>query len=99
VLTPLTAAALFLVATIDPGGEEIVRDLLADIAGLERTVGFRVPTAGLTLVTGIGSDAWDRLFAGPRPAQLHPFKELRGDRHHAVSTPGDLLFHIRSHAG
>jgi putative iron-dependent peroxidase len=96
VLTPLTAAALFLVATIDPGGEEIVRNLLADLAGLERTVGFRVPTAGLALVTGIGSDAWDRLFTGPRPAELHPFKELRGDRHHAVPTPGDLLFHIRS---
>ena len=95
-LTPLTAAALFLVATVEPGAEEVVRDLLADLAGLERTVGFRVPTAGLTLVTGIGSDAWDRLFAGPRPAELHPFKELRGEHHHAVSTPGDLLFHIRS---
>jgi len=96
VLTPLTAAALFLVATIDPGAEEMVRDLLADLSGLERTVGFRVPAAALTLVTGIGSDAWDRLFAGPRPAELHPFKELRGGRHRAVSTPGDLLFHIRA---
>jgi porphyrinogen peroxidase len=96
VLTPLTAAALFLVATIDPGAEEVVRDLIADLSGLERTVGFRVPTAALTLVTGIGSDAWDRLFAGPRPAELHPFNELRGDRHHAVATPGDLLFHIRA---
>jgi porphyrinogen peroxidase len=96
VLTPLTAAALFLVATIDPGAEAVVYDLIPDLSGLERTVGFRVPTAGLALVTGIGSDAWDRLFAGPRPAELHPFKELRGDRHHAVSTPGDLLFHIRA---
>ncbi|HEX4081883.1 MAG TPA: Dyp-type peroxidase, partial [Acidimicrobiales bacterium] len=89
-------AALFLVVTVDPGAEEIVRDLLTDLAGLERTVGFRVPTAGLALVTGIGSDAWDRLFAGPRPAELHPFRALDGARHHAVSTPGDLLFHIRA---
>jgi len=96
VLSPLTAAALFLVATIDEGGEDTVRDLLGDLAGLERTVGFRVPTAGLTLVTGIGSDAWDRLFAGPRPAELHPFIPLEGARHHAPSTPGDLLFHIRA---
>ena len=95
-LTPLTAAALFLVVTIDPGAEDVVRDLLADLSGLERTVGFRVPTAGLALVTGIGSDAWSRLFAGPRPADLHPFTPLRGARHHAVSTPGDLLFHIRA---
>jgi putative iron-dependent peroxidase len=96
VLTPLTAAAIFLVATINQGAEEVVRELLADISGLERTVGFRVPTAGLALVTGIGSEAWDRLFAGPRPKELHPFKELRGEKHHAPSTPGDLLFHIRS---
>jgi porphyrinogen peroxidase len=96
VLTPLTASALFLVATIDAGGEAVVRDLLADLAGLERTVGFREPTAGLALVTGIGSDAWDRLFTGSRPAELHPFQELHGDRHHAVATAGDLLFHIRA---
>ena len=96
VLTPLTAAAIFLVVTIDAGGEDVVRDLLADLAGLERTVGFRAPDAGLALVTGIGSEAWDRLFAGPRPAELHPFVEIRGARHHAPSTPGDLLFHIRA---
>jgi porphyrinogen peroxidase len=82
--------------TIEPGGEDVARDVLADLAGLERTVGFRVPTAGLALVTGVGSDAWDRLFAGPRPAELHPFTELHGDRHHAPATQGDLLFHIRS---
>jgi putative iron-dependent peroxidase len=96
VLSRLTAAAVFLVAVINGGAEEIVRDLLTDLSGLVRTVGFRVPSAGLTLVTGIGPDAWDRLFAGPRPAELHHFKELQGERHRAVSTPGDLLFHIRS---
>jgi putative iron-dependent peroxidase len=42
-----------------------------------------------------GSDAWDRLFGTPRPKDLHPFREIRG-RHHAVSTPGDILFHIRA---
>jgi putative iron-dependent peroxidase len=96
VLSALTASAIFLVATIDPGGEPTVRDLLADLAGLNRTVGVRVPSGGLALVTGIGSDAWDRLFDGPRPADLHPFVELRGARHHAPSTPGDVLFHIRA---
>ena len=44
---------------------------------------------------GIGSNAWDRLFGTPRPAHLHPFKEVRG-LHVAPSTPGDLLFHIRA---
>ncbi|MFF1909706.1 Dyp-type peroxidase [Kitasatospora sp. NPDC058218] len=96
VLTPLTNAAIFLVLTVDPGGEQAVRDLLPDLAGLRRSVGFRAPDAGLTCVTGIGSDAWDRLFAGPRPAELHPFQEVVGARHRAPATPGDLLLHLRA---
>lgn len=96
VATPLDAAAIFLVVTVDPGGESAVRDLLADLSGLTRAVGFRVPESNLQLVTSIGSRAWDRLFAGPRPAELHEFRELHGNKHHAPSTPGDLLFHIRA---
>src|ERR1700734_4204408 len=98
VLTPLTTTAIFMVMDIEPGGESAVRDLLADLSGLQRTVGFRVPDGGLAVVAGVGSAAWDRLFAGPRPAELHPFQELRGDRLLAVATPGDLLFHIRAGA-
>ena len=49
----------------------------------------------MAAVAGIGSDAWDRLFAGPRPAELHPFRPLAGAVHQAPATPGDLLFHIR----
>jgi len=96
VLSPLASAAIFLVLTVDEGGEETVVDLLADLAGLARTVAFRVPEQGLACVAGIGSAAWDRLLGAPRPAELHPFPELTGTRHHAPSTPGDLLFHIRS---
>jgi len=96
VLSPLTGSAVFLVVTVDPGGEEVVRELLGDLAGLVRSVGFRVPEGALTCVTGIGSDAWDRLFAGPRPAELHPFREVVGARHTAPATPGDLLFHIKA---
>ena len=96
VLTPLTASAVILVLSIEPSGESAVRDLLADLSGLARTVSFRLPDGGLAVVAGIGSAAWDRLFTGPRPAELHPFEALEGDRHRAVSTPGDLLFHIRA---
>ena len=32
-----------------------------------------------------------------RPVHLHPFEEIAGPRHRAVSTPGDLLIHLRSH--
>jgi putative iron-dependent peroxidase len=95
VLAPLTPAAIFLVATIDDGGEDVVHDALADISGLVRAIGFRDPSKQLSVVTSIGFDAFDRLFSGPRPMELHPFVALDGPRHHAPSTPGDLLFHIR----
>lgn len=97
VLCPLTSAAIFLVVTIDPGGEAVTRNLLSDLSFLQRSVGFRAePESRLSCVTAIGSQAWDRLFAELRPAQLHSSRELNGPVHRAVSTPGDLLFHIRA---
>lgn len=47
-------------------------------------------------MVGIGSDLFDRLFSGARPAELYPFRALEGPVHTAVATPGDLLFHIRA---
>src|SRR3984885_7473199 len=96
VLAPLTPAAIFLVVTVDEGGEATVHDALSGISGLVRATGFRDPAKNLSVITSIGSDAWDRLFAGPRPAELHPFIELDGPRHTAPATPGDLLFHVRA---
>ena len=96
VLGPPSDAAIFLVVSVDPGAEPVARDVLADVAGLQRAVGFRAPAGELNCVVGVGSEAWDRLFSGPRPAELHPFREVVGERHRAVSTPGDLLFHIRA---
>ena len=96
ILTPLTPAAIFLVVTVNDGGEQTVHDAFAGLSGLVRAVGFRNPAAHLTLVTGVGSAAWDQLFAGPRPAELHSFPEVTGARHHAPATSGDLLFHIRA---
>ncbi|MER6119722.1 Dyp-type peroxidase [Streptomyces sp. NPDC001743] len=96
VVAPLSSAALILVATIEPGGEPVVHEALPELAAFARSIGFRYPDTGLVCVTGFGSDAWDRLFSGPRPASLHPFRELRGARHHAPATPGDLLFHVRA---
>ncbi|HWD07622.1 MAG TPA: Dyp-type peroxidase [Actinomycetota bacterium] len=96
VLTPLTASAIFLVMTMRPGAEAAVREVLAEVPALQRTVGFRVPEGRLAVVASVGSDAFDRLYAGPRPAGLHPFRPVAGDKHHAVATPGDLLFHIRA---
>src|SRR5215469_4824823 len=98
VSAPLTRAAIFLVVTINPGSDNqaAVRSFCADLPALIRAVEFRDLEAGLSCVFGIGSDAWDRLFGDPRPAELHPFREIRAGPRHAVSTPGDLLFHIRA---
>jgi putative iron-dependent peroxidase len=98
VAAPLTRAAIFLVATLNPGSENraTLRSFLGDLAALVRAVEFRDLEGALSCVIGFGSDAWDYLFGQPRPVQLHPFREIRGGTRHAVSTPGDLLFHIRA---
>lgn len=98
VVSPLTVAAIFLVAVVNPGtaSADAVRDLCGDLAGLVRAVGFRDQDGHLSLVTGFGAAAWDRLAGPPRPAGLHPFIEIHAGSRHAVSTPGDVLFHIRA---
>jgi len=98
VLSALTRAAIFLVVTVKPEPESYaaVRSFCGDIAALIRAVEFRDIEAGLTCILAFGSDAWNRLFGNPRPAELHPFREIRSGNRHAVATPGDLLFHIRA---
>lgn len=94
----LTRAAIFLVATLNSGSgpRATLRSFCADLAKLVRAVEFRDLEAGLSCVMGFGSTAWDRIFGQPRPAELHPFREIHAEARHAVSTPGDLLFHIRA---
>lgn len=98
VCSPITSSAIFMVATLAPGSDsaEAVRSWCADIAGLVRSVGKRVPAGNLTCVAGFGSKAWDALFGGPRPAALHPFKEVGVAGRLAPATPGDILLHIRA---
>ncbi len=98
VSAPLTRAAIFLIVTVNPGPDDraALRSFCGDLPALLRAVEFRDLEAGLSCVMGFGSDAWTRLFGEPRPAELHPFREIRAGTRHAVSTPGDVLFHIRA---
>ncbi|MGB8475897.1 MAG: Dyp-type peroxidase [Candidatus Acidiferrum sp.] len=98
VVGPLTRAAIFLVVCIRPEQDNYatLQSFCACLSGLVRAVEFRDLEAGLTCVVGFGSDAWDKLFGSPRPAELHPFLEIRSGGRHAISTPGDILFHIRA---
>src|SRR5579863_9517633 len=98
VSSPLTKVAIFLVVTINPGDDHraTVLSLCADLSALLRSVGFRNLDGALSCIMGIGSDAWDRLFGLPRPAELHSFQEILSGPRHAVASPGDLIFHIRA---
>src|SRR5205823_10914816 len=97
-VAPLTRAAIFQVVTVNPGDDhrETVRSLCEDFPALVRAVAFRDLEGYLSCVMGFGSSAWDRLFGAARPTELHAFREIRAGLRHAVSTPGDILFHIRA---
>lgn len=100
VLSPNARYAIFIVATLNPGADNAaaVRAWCEDVGNLVRTVGTRAVAADLSCVCGFGSAAWDTLFGAPRPAGLHPFREIGTGERVAVSTPGDILLHIRAEA-
>lgn len=95
---PLSLSAIFLVVTVADTAEALatVKDVVSGIADLVKTVGFRDLNAHLSCNVGIGAALWKRVTTTSPPRELHPFREVRGPVHTAVSTPGDLLFHIRA---
>jgi putative iron-dependent peroxidase len=95
---PLSRAAVFLVVTVASDGAALakVASTLGGIDDLVKTVGFRDLSGRLSCIAGIGRDLWDRLHLDRRPQELRPFASIKGPVHSAPSTPGDLLFHIRS---
>jgi porphyrinogen peroxidase len=95
---PLTSSATFLVLTITPQPTSVktIRSVLSSLDDLAKNVSIRDLNAQFACTVGIGADVWDTLTSLPRPAELHPFPEVKGEKHIAISTPGDLLFHIRS---
>jgi len=95
---PLSRFAIFLVVTIEARDDalERARSTITSLDDFVKTVGFRDLDAHLSCVVGIGRRAWDRLSPTSRPAERHELSPIRGAVHVAPSTPGDLLFHIRS---
>ncbi len=95
---PLSIAASFLVLTIERDASSLstVRTVLGSLDDLIKNVLVRDVTGTFTCNVGIGANVWGPLLGTAPPAELRPFKEIRGAAHAAVSTPGDLLFHIRA---
>lgn len=96
---PLTQCATFLVVSSSKTSSSIpsLRNAVSGLSNLVKNISSRHPSAHLSCTVGIGSAIWPSLTGGlPRPAQLHPFRAIQGARHEAVSTPGDVLFHIRA---
>ncbi|MER8033163.1 Dyp-type peroxidase [Streptomyces bauhiniae] len=95
---PMTAAAAFLVLTINDGDEAMdkARSVVASIEDLLKDIKIQVNTGIFTANLGISHHAWGPLTGKPLPKELKPFQEIRGAQHTAVATEGDLLYHIRA---
>ncbi|MCZ2491326.1 Dyp-type peroxidase [Dellaglioa carnosa] len=74
-----------------------VQELADRIPAIIRSMNVRYPKADLKIAFGFGSDAWDYLFPDAiKPMELIRFKEIVGPKYTAISTPGDLFFHVRA---
>ncbi|MDR1657671.1 MAG: Dyp-type peroxidase [Deltaproteobacteria bacterium] len=77
--------------------KEVVTQICGELDALVRSRLNRFPDSELGAVLGFGAKCWLQLFPGrPIPPELVEFKEIKGDKHLAPSTPGDLFFHLRS---
>lgn len=80
-----------------PDAVEKVKDVCSNFTGLIRSMRKRFPEAQFSSTISFGADAWERIFRDKgKPKELETFREIKGSKHTAVSTPGDILFHIRA---
>jgi putative iron-dependent peroxidase len=67
------------------------------VINLNNSANVRFPVSRASCVMGIGHDAWLRLnLPVPLPKELLNFVPIIGEKHMAVSSKGDLHFHIRA---
>lgn len=97
VLAPLPKAAIFLTVSVsDSATPEALRTFLSGVQDTVKDVNFRDPSFSTTCVVGIGAEIWPDLIGIPAPKQLKPFPVIKGEKHTAIATPGDLFFHIQA---
>lgn len=81
----------------NPKVKNVFQQLCALVLNLNNSVFNRFPDSRASCVMGIGYEAWKKLeLPTPIPKELATFEEIKGIKHTAVSTPGDLHFHLRA---
>lgn len=80
-----------------PDTADKVKNVCANFTGMIRSMQNRFPEMQFSAVMGFGAEAWSKLFPEQgKPQELQVFPEIKGGKYTAVSTPGDLFFHLRS---
>ncbi|MFT4300972.1 MAG: Dyp-type peroxidase [Desulfovibrio sp.] len=91
--------AIFMIFGLQDGAEALatVKDLCADFTAVARSMRTRLPDSAISCIMGFGAEAWGKLFPKRgKPNELEVFKEIKGGKYTAVSTPGDIFLHIRA---
>lgn len=91
--------AIFMIFGLQNGDEALakIKDLCADFTAVARSMRTRLPDSAISCIMGFGAEAWGRLFPKRgKPKELEVFKEIKGSKYAAVSTPGDIFLHIRA---
>jgi porphyrinogen peroxidase len=89
---------IFMVWNFKEGVEvkDAFKRICALVLNLNHSVYNRFPDGGVSCVMGIGHDAWLQLqLPVPLPKELEGFSPIIGNKHTAVSSRGDLHFHLR----
>ena len=77
--------------------EDTIKEFCGNFSGLMRSMLNRFPNSEFSCTIGFGANAWWRFFEDlGTPKELVEFVPISGGKYTAVSTPGDLIFHIRS---
>ena len=91
-------AAIFMVWNFKHGVpvNDAFQSICALVVNLNNSGDTRFPDSGASCVMGIGYEAWHQLHLPlPLPKELENFEPIVGAKYTAVSTKGDLHFHIR----
>ena len=91
--------AIFMVFALLPEERvfQEVKELCGNFAAIVRSMKNRLPESEASAIMGFGAGAWGKLFPElSHPKELEVFKEIKGEKHTAISTPGDIFFHIRA---